>query len=197
MDTLFLSGTYKNDIFVWEYSLKDYRMTETKITCLSDNIQMDGFIALDLNRFLILSGNICYLVKNDKVIEKLNLPEKCYGSYLHKNELITVTDFKVLKIVLPVFEAKAENIAFDILDMPASCNNIDIFVKGAGRPERISIIDVETNTEIVPSYYAIFNENTVIKLLNCPSKKIKLIVSVTDKTSLGGIVVKNNKMFLR
>ena len=63
--------------------------------------------------------------------------------------------------------------------------------------EAITLFDMETNSEINPSFYMIKDNNSVIKLVNCKSKKIKLNLLVTKESNISGIVIKENKLFLR
>ena len=81
--------------------------------------------------------------------------------------------------------------------MAEPCNNIDICVIGGTRAERVSIIDAETKKEISPSFYMVYDGKAIIKLMNCKSLKLQMKISVSQTSHLKGIVVKENRMFLR
>lgn len=193
---LYLSGKLGNHkLFIWKYDINTLDMDEIIIDCL-DLTTYDGFLCINDN-YIFLSKNTLYIVKDNEIVGNFILSENCYGLYAFKGEVYTIFKNNFGKFLLPNFESKVDNLSYKVFENNESCNNIDIFVKGATRSERISLIDMDTNKEILPSYYMVYNSNSIIKLMNCKSTKIKMIISVNDKSDLGGIVIKNNRMFLR
>lgn len=193
---LYLSGKLGNHkLFIWKYDIRSLEMEEVIIDCI-DITTYDGFLCINDN-YIFLTKNHLYVIKNNEVIGTILLKEDSQGLYAFKGEIYTTFKKSFGKFLLPNFENKVDNLSYKVYDGEDACNNIDIFVKGATRAERISLIDMSTNREILPSYYMVYNNNSVIKLMNCKATKIKMMISVNEKSDLGGIVIKNNRMFLR
>ena len=195
-EAVFFAGKINSKIFVWKIALDGkYTFTEEIIDCI-DSTQFTGFMAFN-GLLLFIVGKHFYIVKDNTIINKYQLPEVSNGLYMNNNQLFTVAKSGLVKIDLPKFEEKSEMLSYRIYSDVDACNNIDIFVKGGSRNERISLIDEDTNKEIKPSYYFLHGKDSVIKLMNCKATKIKMLVSVTTTSNIDGIVVKNNRMFLR
>lgn len=193
---IYLVGKIHDKIFVWKYDFETLAFHEEIIDCLNLTT-LNGYICINDEQHVFLSGNRLYVVKDNEMTEHYKLDSNCNGLYLQNNILVSLSGKDIVEFTLPKFEAKAETLSFMIFDSEETCNNIDIFVQDAGRRERITLIDVDTNREIEPTYYFIYNGNSVIKLMNCKSTKIKMTITVSPTASIGGIVVKNNRLFLR
>lgn len=194
-EMLYLAGKLRDKLFVWKYDLATMHFSEDIIDCV-DIDRFTGFLCIEDN-YLILSGRKLFIIKNNEIEEKHILDADCHDFYFQDGNILTISNNEILSVCLPKFEACNDNLQFMIYDNNEACNNIDIFVAGATRSERIRIQDAETGKEIPMSYYIIYNGNSVIKLINCKSQKIKMTVSVNANSSLRGIVVKNNRLFLR
>ena len=194
---LYLSGKLGNHkLFIWKYDIMTLEMEEIIIDCI-DITTYDGFLCINDN-YIFLSKRKLYIIKDNKIIGNFLLSEDCQGLYAFKGEFYTTYKKSFGKFLLPNFEIKTDTLSYKIYDGVEDCNNIDIFIKGAGRAERIDLIDIETGRNILPSYYMVVHTtDSIIKLMNCKSKKIRLDISVNEKSNLGGIVIKNNKMYLR
>lgn len=193
---LYLSGKLGNHkLFVWKYDLNTLDMEEFIFDCV-DLTTLDGFVSIN-NHYIYLSKKFIYIIRDNTVVGTYKLSQECEGLYTFKGLIYTTYKKSFAKFMLPSFDSKVDNLSYLIYDGADACNNIDIFVGGASRSERISLIDMDTNREILPSYYLVYNNNSIIKLMNCKSLKIKMVISVSEKSDLEGIVVKNNRMFLR
>ena len=190
---LYLIGNKLDKVFVWKYSLKTFELTEDIIDL---NVTVDGFIVIN-DFYIILADKILYIVKDNNIEMRLRFNEPVSGLDFKNGEIFSRTKTAYLKIALPVFVPAAASLQYKVYNGKESCNNIDIFVKGATRNDRITFTDVDTDKEIIPYYYIIYNGNAIIKLSNCKATNIKMSISVTDKTSLGGFVVKTNRMFIK
>lgn len=192
-DYLYLAGKNGHQLFVWKYSLKTYQLAEEFI----DNINAFTGFAVINGYYIILSGNMLYVIKDNEIQMRLKLKHNCSNLAFKDGELFTKSSKHIFKIALPNFINGESSLSYVIYRGKEPCNNIDIFVKNANRNERISLFDIDTGKEINPSYYMIYNNNSIIKLTNCKSLNIKMSIVVNEKTSLGGIVVKNNRLFLK
>ena len=193
---IYLTGKLGNHrLFVWKYNLITLDLEENILDCI-DITTYDGFIAVN-NKYAVLNKNNLYIIENNELISHITLDHECQGLQLLNGEIYTTYKNQLFKFELPKFTKAAENLSFKVFDGVEPCNNIDIFVKGATRSERISLIDMDTNKEILSSFYMVYNNDSIIKLLNCKSTKIKMIISVGENTKLDGIAIKNNRMFLR
>lgn len=193
---LYLSGKLGNHkLFVWKYDLATMDMEEIIIDCL-DITTYDGFLCISDN-YVFLTKNMLYIVRDNEVIGNFVLGENCQGLYTFKGEFYTTFRNNFGKFLVPSFETKSDKLSYVIFDGSEDCNNIDIFVGGATKAERLTLYDMDTNREILVSYHIVYKNNSIIKLMNCTSKRIKLVIDVSDKSKLEGIVVKSNKMFLR
>lgn len=192
---LYLVGKLHEKIFVWKYDLKTFAFSNEIIDCIRlDNI--DGFISAN-DFYMFLNENKLYAVRNNELQQNFAFSENIKELFIENGEFLTTGKSGIFSFITPKFENKMDNLLYQIYDGTEPCNNIDIFVKNASRSERITILDRETKKEIIPSYYIVYNNNSVIKLMNCKSLKIDMNIQVNSATSLGGILVKNNRLFLR
>ena len=167
-----------------------------KIIDVLDITTFDGFIVLNKKPVILSRGHL-FVIEDNKITRHLVVPEDSKDLFLKDGNLYTVTPSSFINIDLGEFSSKKDNLMFRVYNGEEPCNNLDIFVKDASRKERITLINADTGNEIPPSYYIVYNNNSIIKLMNCSAKNIKMLISVDETTRLGGIVVKYNRMFLR
>ena len=192
---IMVSGLFGDKIFIWSYD-NGHALKETMLDCVPAK-DMTGFLPIE-GGYLVLCGRDLYVVKGKSLDCHFRLPCECRDLMDMDNGIAAISDNALVRIELPEFEARATQLAYDILNISEKCNNIDIYIKGATRNERISIIDQETGKEIAPSYYIVYDGcNSVIKLINCQAKRIGLTIMVNPASKIAGIVVKRNRMFLR
>lgn len=195
-ENIYFAGKLGNHkLFVWTYDMATLKMTEEIIDVL-DITTFDGFLVLN-KKMLVLSQGHLYAIENNEIVQHLLIPDVAKNLFIKDGQLYTNGESRFLNIELGVFSAKEENLQFKIYNGEEPCNNLDIFVKDASRRERITLINADTGAEITPSYYIVYNGNSIIKLMNCNAKNIKMMISVNESSKLGGIVVKYNRMFLR
>lgn len=193
---IYIAGLFKDSPFIISYDAETLRITGNKVF---KEITLDEFTdirVLDGN-FLILSKNMVYILSKDQLQETVKLPNSCDRIKIFNGEIILSSDKSIVKFQLDKFEKKTETLSYLLFDDQDPCNNIDIFIKGATRTERVILVDGETNTEIIPSYYMMFKNNSIVKLMNSKVKKLILKLSVTPNSNVEGIVVRKNRMFLR
>lgn len=195
-DSLYLVGKVNNKYcFIWKYNIKTFELNEEYIDC-REFISLNGFFEAN-GYYLILSSKDLFIIKDNKIYSHYKLPEKCFDLYLLNGELYSILNSNIAKFSLLSFEKKIDNLSYLVYNGQDACNNIDIFIKNATRNERISLIDMDTNKMITPSFYIVYGNNSIIKLMNCKSTKIKMLISVNENSFLEGIVVRNNRIFLR
>ena len=192
-DFIYVAGLFKEErVFVWKYCISKMEMESTVFDLELD--EFTGFMAVGGN-YLILSKNMIYVFGEEKLSLKLSV--NCSKFVLFNGAILVLTSEGLYELALPKFVAEPKQLLFNIMSASEPCNNIDIAVLGAGRAERISIIDADTKKEIQPSYYMVYDGKSIIKLMNCKSLKLQLKISVSQTSALKGIVVKQNRMFLR
>lgn len=193
---LYIAGKINNKYcFIWKYNIETYEFSNEILSC-KEIIAFTGFLEVN-GYYLILSNNDLYVIKDNYIYSHYKLSEKCSELYLNNGELYSITKEYIVKFSLLSFEKKIDNLSFLVYDGQDACNNIDIFVKNATRNERITLIDMNTNKMISPSFYIVYGNNSIMKLMNCKSTKIKMVISVNENSFLEGIVVRNNRIFLR
>ena len=192
-DFIYIAGRVDGRIFVWKYSLKDYVFTEN---ILDLNMPLTGFTVIN-GYYIILSNDKLYVIKDNTIQMSLKLNDNCKKLIQQDGMIYSECGNSIVKIALPTFANNTTNLSYKVYSSNEPCNNIDIFVKGATRNERISLFDADTNAEITPAYYMIYDNNSIIKLINCKSLNIKMSISVNDKSSLGGIAIKTNRLFFK
>ena len=195
-ENIYFAGKLGNHkLFIWSYNMMTLKLSE-KIIDVLDITTFDGFIVLNKKPVILSRGHL-FVIEDNKITRHLVVPEDSKDLFLKDGDLYTVTPHSFINIDLGEFSSKKDNLMFRVYNGEEPCNNLDIFVKDASRKERITLINADTGNEIPPSYYIVYNNNSIIKLMNCSAKNIKMLISVDETTRLGGIVVKYNRMFLR
>ena len=191
---LYLTGKFHNKIFVWKYNLIDFSLDESFIDCITCETY-DGFIPYNDTYCILIEGHF-FIIKNNTIQENLILPNKCNSLKLIDGEILSVAkNLGLAFFAFPKYSSSDDIVEYSVLDNNEPCNNIDIFVEGATRAERITILDINSGSEIIPSFYMVYNGNSVIKLLNCQSTKIKMLINVSKESSITGIAIKKNRVF--
>lgn len=193
---IYLSGLFKDHPFVLSLDRKSLRVEKVKIFEELELNTYTDFRAID-GRFFILSGKTLYIVNHDRVEETLELEMECSRVKILNGEVVATSGSQLVKFQLTKFSTGNDVLSYEILKTDEPCNNLDILIKNAGRSERVTLLDAETNREIPASYYLLYKGNAVIKLMNCKAKHIILKLSVTQTSNVEGIVVRKNRMFLR
>ena len=193
---IYLSGLYNSNPFIVTLDRSTLRVVNKHIY---KELLLDDYTDLRAvdGAFMILSGDMLYVLDSESITERFKLPSPCQRIKIFNGEVVATAGNKLVKFQMTNFERKADVLLYNIFSEEEACNNIDIFVKGATRTERIVLVDTETGREIIPSYYMVFRGSSVIKLMNCKSKKIMLKLTVTPTSKIDGLVVRKNKMFLR
>lgn len=193
---IYLAGKINNKYcFVWKYNFEDLTLSEEIFDC-KEILSFDCF--LEMNGFYMIgSKDRLYVMKNNSIVENLKLEAPMKNIYINEGYFYGICGKSIISFTLPNFEKKIDNLSYKVYNSDEACNNIDIFVKNSSRAERITILNADTNREIEPSYYMVYKSNSVIKLMNCQAKNIKMVISVNENSDLHGIVIRTNRMFLR
>ena len=192
---IYVSGQYKENVFIWTINPESREFTEKIIDC----IKLDDLRGFEIIRdnFIIATKSNIYVTNDNTLEEKYFTDCEIKRMYSSGSNLYIVDSRGVAMFVLQENIAKNETLVFDIFRSYEPCNNIDILVKNASRNEPVKIFDKDTMAEIKPAYYAIYNGSAILKLINCKSTALELRLTVTATSDIGGIVVKTNRQFMR
>lgn len=196
---LFVISEFHGKLVLWKYSLAElYRKPREIVLEKMDFSAIENFAIVNDELFLVTIDARTYLITDEDEIEgsyTIDLPID--DIIFYKGKVYFTSDGAYSYFEIPVYESKEDVLTFKIYDDKESCNNIDIFVKGAKKENMITFVGRDS-LEIKPSYYAIYNENNaIIKLMNCRSNYIEMSIAVDQNTNIEGIAVKRNKVFLR
>ena len=196
-DELKIIGFYYDKIFSWSYDLKTFEITESFIS--GCNISDIRYIAFYDDLYYILLSDRVETNNGESLVNRYNLTQECKEIKVVSDKLYFISlNGNVLFTSFPEYENKEEEIEFSIYDEMNDCNNIDIFVDGVTKREKITFFDVDKNTQIFPSYYVILNGNSAfIKLTNPRALHIVMKVEISEDSNITGIVINKNKLYLR
>lgn len=192
---LYISGLYRNKLFVWKYD-KDYLYREPEeviMDCL-DFSKMTGVVCIN-NQYLVAVQNKLYGIQDNIVCMNVSFENPIAKLFFTEVGVIAISNENVLNISLPKFTAAQDELKYLLLNEREECNNIDIFIAGANNGEIVTLLNSE-NKEIIPT--AIFHNrgDIMIKLMNCPERVINMKIKVFPESSITGIAVKKNKLFI-
>jgi len=143
------------------------------------------------------SNNLYFLNANGDVEKNLKLNEKIKTVILNEfsDEFFYISDDKIIISKIPEYSEK-ETI-LDIYSSEVICNNIDVYLKSSTGKEKIVFFDRDTLNEIVPFYYAVYNNDVILKLLETNSKKISMKIVSPKDSNVEGVVISRNKLFIK
>ena len=195
---VYLAGLLDNSVlFIWKYDINalSKEPEEIRISTI-DFFDISGVVAYK-DQFLVTVGSNIYALSADgKVLLNLKANSKLKGLALYPIGIASIQGRYFVSIALPEFNKDPGILSFDIYEEPELCNNIDIFVRGAGREERISLYN--QNEELVqPTAYIVHEGNTMIKLINSHCTRITMKLQTVPGSNISGIAVKRNRIFLR
>lgn len=193
---IYLSGLFKDHPFILNLDRKTLRFVKTKIYEELSLLDYTDFRAVD-GRFCVLSKDMLFILNSERVEERLQLESECSRIKILNGEVVAISGNNLVKFQMTKFSTSMDTLTYNILNSEDACNNLDILIKNAGRAERVTLLDGNTNREIQASYYLLYKGNAVLKLMNCKSTNIILKLAVTPTSNVEGIVVRKNRMFLR
>lgn len=193
---LYLIGVKHQKLFCWRYD-RDYphRPPEEEIFDCIDFSGMTGAVCKD-GQYLVAIGKRLYGIYSNKVAMNLSFEHPIAKLEITDLGVLAVSNDHLISISIPEFVRSQAILSMKAFSSDTMCNNIDILVAGTDHDETIELYD-ENSKRISPTAMISHNGDTMIKLLNCQAKEIYLRIKVSAESSLLGIAVKQNGIFLR
>jgi hypothetical protein len=193
-DKLYITGVnhYDDTLFIWAYNLLTLRLEDINIP----KIKLDQYYnILFYNEKILLSYKDML-----KVLDKGLLHTYHINSNIQKltvyDQLYYMNDNKIYQLDLPVYSTADEIMNFKIYNKQNSCNTIDIYIDNYnGKSEDIVF---SSGSNIIEPLFKIIDEgNAYIRLYDCKETSIDMQLHIYETTSIKGIAIKENKIFLR
>jgi hypothetical protein len=197
---IYVSGMKNGkNLFIWKYNQNklEEKFEEILIKDLEFS-NLDFMRIYDDEIIVSYNGRIISLNKDGKILRNLDLKDigAIQDIYTEKEErkFVIVTEKGLFSFRFPEYSYEPLFVAKVYEGEPI--NNIEIFMTSNTGRENVVLIDGETSTEIIPTYYIVNNQNTFIRLLGTTTNLI-MKINVPEDTEIDRIVVNAEKIFLK
>lgn len=188
---LFLYGSYlMTKTFIWKLDLSD-PLADYKELILDYSLK-DVLILKDNVYLLAIEGHILLLSDNNVTINILfNNKMKFINS---SSKVLLLFDNSLYELLIPEIEKDNKNLDFIITEKLS--NNVDVLIKNYNN-ENIGFYDFNKNSQILPYFIAKDENDILIKLKNINSEKIIMRIVLNNNSNIEGLVVRDNKIFVK
>lgn len=195
---LYISGL-KDDgkLFVWQYDLNELQKPFREFSFDKFSFDRLSFVEMNEEHFVAAESKKVYFIDSEgNVTSNLILNDEIRGVFnLSDKGFVYLSDDKIVSVTVP---SKVDgDITLRIYEGENACNNIDIFVSSSTGKERIAFFDEETLEQLAPFYFGVYKTDIIIKILGSTAKKISMRISIPSDSSVEGVVVSPNRLFMK
>jgi hypothetical protein len=196
-DHIYVYGLKGLNLFIWKYNKNNLYKKYEEI--MFDNIKLNHLnnnIIIKNNKFIIPSYNKLYAYSLEKKISmNIELPLEIISVYGDKEDLIVIGRNDIVRVIPPKYEIE-KSITIKIPSVEKVCNNINIIIQGRD-DENIVFIDEDTLKQIIPEFYLIDKERTIIKLKNANSNNILMKISLAGLNEINNIIINYDNIYIK